>query len=212
MKSECELLESYIQYQISRGVKNIWVEVRTPLGIADAVYEDGGMYFIVEGKASKPTFNLLLQCERWRFFCAGIRAVIPYQSPSEELVLAQRVFGEHDTAIVMMKDGLPIVANHVEIRQEDEVEQYLTDAQLYTDGRFAKAGSAGGRRASKVNEEYHGLESYVASNPGCTAAEVAREGGMKASALLKLIKQGKVKLKVEVVGGKSSLFPQIGLD
>lgn len=207
---EIDLLESYIRYQINRGVKNIWVEVKTPLGIADVVYEQDGYYFIAEGKASKPTFHLLLQCERWRFFCAGIRAIIPYQPPSEELVLAQEVFGEHDTAIVMMKDGLPIIANHVEIRRDNDVIEYVNDANRYG-GQWAKAGQSSGRRASKQNEEYAAIETYVAQNPGCSAAECAREGGMKASQLLKLIKQGKVRLDMEVRGGKTYVFPEVPL-
>lgn len=215
-RSESDILDVYIRGIIQNHNAKVYCEVRVgDLGIADAVaILPNGESVIIEGKASKLSYKLLSQCLRWNTFGSHIVAVVPeYERDGDdsEGAIATAHFTKNKIGIHGVKDGrsFPCNISHTWWNGEfdPEIKKFLRDSQLYEDGRFAKAGQSSGRRASKANEEYAGIETYVAQNPGCSAAECAREGGMKASALLKLIKQGKVRLAVENKMGKTYVSP-----
>jgi len=210
-RNETEILDVFIKHIIKQYNAKVYCEVRVAgVGTADVVISfPDGCYWAVEGKATKLSYALLAQCRRWKQLVSKVVAVVPYSSmENEETNLAVTHFEYCSIAVSMVGDGDSVwEPSCTRTGWEGKgIAEALRPSQLYEDGRFAKAGQSSGKRASKKNEAHHVLQAYIKDNPMCSAAECARVGGMKANALLRLIKQGQIIAEVKVEGGKSYLF------
>lgn len=205
---ETEFMKTYLNWCRDTHNATVWTEVVVAgLGTADAVICVDGFYSAIEGKVQL-SYPLLAQAVRWRQLVSSSVVVIPYTPQEDEAFkLAKNHFEFCGVGIHMVGDHVSTVClPRFAAVKLDGIEPFLRDSQLFN-GRFAKAGSAGGKRASKKNEEHAAIEDYIRDNEGCLASQAAKEGGIKASKLLKLIEKGEVKARIETIFGKSSLYP-----
>lgn len=205
---ETDFLETYLRWCKEEHNATVWTEVPVAgLGTADAIICVDGYYSAIEGKA-KLTYELLGQALRWVQLVSSAVAVIPYASQAtESFNLAKNHYEFCGIGIHAVGDHISTVClPKFNESNCNGIEAFLRDSQLFN-GRFAKAGTSGGKRGTAANEHALAIEDYIAANPFCTAAEAAREHGMKANALLKMVKKGEVKARIATINGKSQLIP-----
>lgn len=206
-QSERQVLDRFITKYLQEHLKaKVWVEVPVHgIGTADVVWLDGQNYYIGEGKAAKPSFELLAQCLRWQRLCNGVCAIYPSQPLSEASLLAEKAFARERVDIYCVGDFVRKVVSGDRV-WGDGIASFLRDSQLYG-GQFAAAGTAGGKRGTRANEEYLAIEEWITEHPNCRASQAAKEHGLKAMKLLKLIKDGHVNAITENRGGVTYLLP-----
>lgn len=204
-KSEADILDTVIQWAIQRFSASVWAEVVVPgVGTADAVLYMAGSWYVMEGKASKLSYHLLTQCQRWRTLCASTMAVVPTASFTAEREIAIQHFSDNEVTVVFVGPNVWVV-NRLPTGTANAIGDFCNDSNKYG-GSFAKAGTAGGRRANAYSIMHAQIEDFIVQNEGCTAAAAARFANMRAPKLLKLIKDGQVRATVKTESGKSYLY------
>ena len=204
---EKDILSAFLTKMVAQGA-SAWAEVVVNgLGTCDAVIHHKNGWYCIEGKATKLSYKLLYQARRWSMMCHHPIAIVPYQPPSEELLLASSHFRENGVAVWMVGQT-PYAYSEVVAANFSDIKNYVSDSNKW-DGRFAKAGSktGDGRRATKKNILADDLMAYILENPGCSLADCAKSQGMKAMALDRMIRKGDVLCEKRVETGKTYLWP-----